>query len=216
MTVSTPPPVEFERDDDPRRFAVAHADKVRFLYIPFRRYFMIDGTDAPGGTAFAAAIGALYPVAYSLHFSLKRRGVNEPIGALEGTYWIGSPGPIAAERFLAHDASRPMHWRLMLPVPDAATDDEVQAAIDDVARNKPSAALDWIRCEGWLEGECAQLLHIGAYDAEYPTISRLRRAIIDAGLRPRGLHHEIYLSMPKTPPDRTRTVIRQPVEEAAW
>jgi hypothetical protein len=215
MTLNASSRVEFERDDDPRKFVAARPDRIRFLYIPYRRYLMIDGTEAPGGPAFKAAIGVLYPVAYTLHFALKRRGMDAPVGILEGAYWMGLSGPMSPETFLASDATRPMHWRLMLPVPEA-TEEEVQAATEQVARKKPSPALSGLRCEGWLEGECAQLLHIGPYDAEYPTVSRLHRAIMEAGLRPRGLHHEIYLSSPATPPERIKTIIRQPVEEAGW
>jgi hypothetical protein len=42
-----------------------------------------------------------------------------------------------------------------------------------------------------------------------------RRFIPEAGLRMRGLHHEIYLADPRrTSPERLRTILRQPVEPA--
>ena len=46
------------------------------------------------------------------------------------------------------------------------------------------------RCE---EGQVAQILHLGPYAHERPTIERLHSAIAAAGLRPRGRHHELYL-----------------------
>ena len=205
MTLSAPSRVEFERNDDPLTWVEALPGTVRFLYIPYRRYLMIDGTGAPGSSAFKAAIGALYPVAYTLHFALKARGVSAPVGALEGLYWIGMPGPMPSEFFEPPTEVPPMQWRLLMPVPEQATDAEIQTAILEVAAKRPNAALKWLRCEGWLEGECAQTLHLGPYDAEYPTIRLLLEKIDAAGLRPRGCHHEIYMSSPATSPARFRS-----------
>ncbi len=104
-----------------------------------------------------------------------------------------------------------MEWRLLIAIPDEATGDEVyrgDRADDGQARNRLCAVP---KVMTWHEGRVAQLLHVGRYDAEYPTIERLTTAIREAGLRPIGCHHEIYLSGPQTPPERTRTVIRQPV-----
>ena len=53
---------------------------------------------------------------------------------------------------------------------------------------------------------------MGPYDTEGPTVRRLHDAIDEAGLRPDGRHHEIYLGDPRrTAPERLRTLIRQPV-----
>jgi hypothetical protein len=217
MTVLAPPPVEFARPEDPHDLVRASADQVRFLYVPYRRYLVIDGCEEPGGPAFQSAVGAVYPVAYTLHYLLRHRGVITPVGHLESLYWAGRPGPLPVELFDDGCEEPQMAWRLLLPVPDEATDEEVRTAIADVGR-KPDApmALSQLRCEGWLEGECAQILHIGPYDAEYPTVKRLHEAIAAAELRPRGCHHEIYLSPPDVEPERVKTVIRQPVEDAGW
>ena len=61
-------------------------------------------------------------------------------------------------------------------------------------------------------GRVAQLLHLGPYATERPSIERLHAAITDAGLRPTGRHHEIYLGDPRrTKSERIRTLLRQPV-----
>ena len=65
------------------------------------------------------------------------------------------------------------------------------------------------------EGRSAQTLHVGAYDAERPTLDRLRAAISEAGFVPAGRHHEIYVSDPnRTAPERLRTIIRYPIQPA--
>ncbi len=220
MTVAPPPEVEFEHPADWDDLLNCRTDRARFVYVPYRRYFMVEGDARPGSDQFQAAIGSLYPVAYALHFALKRRGVVARVGMIEGLYWVGEPGPIELERFAetSPSAPLPMSWRLMIAVPDEATEEEVDAAVDEV-RHRGSASgeqLDRMRCRGWLEGEAAQIMHVGPYDAEYPTEARLCQAMADAGLRARGCHHEIYLSQPSAPPEKTRTLLRQPVEEIAW
>jgi hypothetical protein len=214
MVLSAPRAVEFERAPDYRHEITASADRIRLLEIPLRPYLMIDGTDEPGAAGFREAIGTIYPVAYTLHFALKRRGIQAPVGALEGLYWITEPGPITPAQFAATPGERAAwSWRLMLPVPKEATDADFTSAIDEVFAKKRPPLLDQLRCEEWLEGAVAQIMHIGPYEAEAPTIERLHAAIATAGLRPVGCHHEIYISDPgRTAPDRLKTLIRQPVE----
>jgi hypothetical protein len=204
---------EFERPTDYRTESMAEADAIRLLTIPSRRYLMIDGTDEPGAPGFRDAIATLYPVAYTLHFAMKRRGVMAPVGALEGLYWIDQPVPIPVDRFAATpEAREDWAWRLMLPVPSQCTDADVRSAIDEVFAKKRPRLLERLRCETWTEGAVAQILHIGPYEDEARTVRRLHHEITDAGLMARGCHHEIYVSDPnRTAPDRLKTVIRQPV-----
>lgn len=92
-------PVAFETVIDYRKQITVRRDRVRFIDIPPCRHFAIDGSGRPGDEAFQAAIGALYPVAYTVHFVLKRRGVDAPVGALEGLFWSDpalEPRPTAA------------------------------------------------------------------------------------------------------------------------
>ena len=214
MTPAPAATAEFERPPDYRHEIAARGDRVRFLLVPERRYLMIEGTAAPGTQGFQDAFGALYPVAYTLHFALRRRDVDAPVGALEGLYWVDEPRPIDAARFADGPAERgPWSWRLLLPVPDAASDAEVTAAFAEVERRRKPALIDRLRCEAWEEGPAAQIMHVGPYDAEPVTIQRLHGAIAERGLRPRGCHHEIYISDPnRTAPERLKTVLRQPVE----
>ena len=213
MNVLNPPAVEFDHPLDYHDEINARADRVRLLFIPEHRYLMIDGTGAPGGPAFAGAMASLYPVAYTLHFALKKRGLEAPVGALEGLYWVGTPGPISPQEFAAPDLAGLWEWRLLLPVPTVAEDADVAGAISQVRERKSPPTIDQLHVERWTEGPVAQVMHVGPYDAEAPTIEALHAAIAARGLRPRDCHHEIYISDPnRTAAARLKTVIRQPVE----
>ena len=58
-----------------------------------------------------------------------------------------------------------------------------------------------------------QILHIGSYDDEGPALHRLHTEFMPAnGLAFAGPHHEIYLNdARRTPPEKLRTILRQPV-----
>lgn len=80
------------------------------------------------------------------------------------------------------------------------------------ARNPPTR-LDHVQLRSLSEGLCVQTLHVGSFDDEAPVLERMHEAFIpDNGLRMIGKHHEVYLSdARRTPPERLRTILRQPV-----
>ncbi len=202
-------------------FELLHAatDRVNVVEVPDRRMLAIDGLGRPGGIAFQEAVDALYAAAYSIVFC-KRRELGQAaarlrVGPLEGLWWTEDeasgevPGRI--------EDRHAWHWRLMIAVPGEATDEEIERAVAEAARSgRRRAGLGRIRVTRFSEGQCAQILHVGAYEQEYSTIARLRAGCEALGLRPVGRHHEIYLGDPRrTSPDRWRTILRHPVEVAA-
>lgn len=55
----------------------------------------------------------------------------------------------------------------------------------------------------------AQVMHVGPFADEGPTIERIDRFIGQRGGEMRGKHHEIYLSdFRRTAPERLKTIIR--------
>lgn len=70
-----------------------------------------------------------------------------------------------------------------------------------------------MRFEPFNEGRAAQVMHLGPFAEEGPTIERIDRLIEERGGTRRGKHHEIYLSdFRKTAPEKLKTIIRQPFE----
>lgn len=185
------------------------ARAVRFLTIPRHRFAMVDGSGPPDSAELAARIPALFTAAYGLHFALKKRGVETKLTPLEGVWWREGPADLA-EVFTA--AGEAVRWTLLIGIPEAATDDEIDEQLA-VARTKidPSVA-ETLRTEWFDEGDVGQILHVGPYAEERPSIERLHAAIADAGFELRGRHHEIYVGDPRrSAPERLRTVIRHPI-----
>jgi len=176
--------------------------------IPFLR---VDGEGNPGSSpGFQEAIGALYSVAYTLKFtSKKERGLDWKAAPLEGLFSAGKGGA------LQMGAEPGWRWTLLLPQPEFVTREEVVRAIEVAAQKKPNPALVRLRFETFREGLCVQILYVGAYADEGPTIAALHAHLGKEGYVASGRHHEIYLSDPtRTAPERLRTVIRQPVRKA--
>ena len=205
------PALAFERiNDAPEEFR-GRSGIVRFLELPDRRAVMIDGTGPPGPSAFTPRMPGLYGAAYGLHFALKRRGVVTKVRPLEGLWWTSSGETALASIF---DGDRDdWRWRLLIVLPDEATDEEARAALAAARAKLDSSIAPDLRLGELREGRVAQVLHVGPYASEAATIERLHAAVADAGLRLRGKHHEIYLGDPgRTAPERLRTLLRHPVE----
>lgn len=176
--------------------------------IPPMNYLMIDGLGDPSTSpAYAAAIEALYGVAYTLKFTIKRSpaAIDYAVMPLEGLWWADD-----MQAFTKGDRAK-WHWTAMILQPEFVTSAQVEVARAAVLLKHPSPALDLLRFERFAEGRAAQLLHIGPYNAEGENIARLHAFIGAQGAQLSGKHHEIYLSDPRrTAPEKLKTIIRQP------
>ena len=103
-------------------------------------------------------------------------------------------------------------WTLMVLQPGHITREMFERAVGEVRKKKGIQAVDNLRFERFHEGLSAQIMHIGPYSAEKPTIDKLHRFIEEKGYKYGGRHHEIYIGDPrKTAPEKLKTIIRQPV-----
>lgn len=215
--ISPPSPtIALERSDDLFELMQADKDHVRFVFVPERSFFAIDGAEPAGGELYMGAIRTIYPAAYALHFMLRRRGVKERVGMLEGLYWLTPEELLSGEKpGLRPEEDYHWRWQLLLAIPAEASEPEVEAAIHDATLRHTLPALDRLHVVRWEEGPAAQLLHVGSYSAETPTIQRLHAAIEAAGYEPHGQHHEIYLNNPQqVGEDKAKTVVRRPIRLA--
>lgn len=173
---------------------------------------MVDGTGAPGGADYVAALEALYPAAYAIKFFSKQGlGRDYVVPPLEGLWW--------AEDHAAYtqpDRREEWRWTLLLMLPDWIDDKHVAQALAGLAAKKPGLNLARVRRAVLAEGRCLQHLHLGPFAAEAPKLAELHHTIMpQRGLTFAGHHHEVYLSDPRrTAPENLRTILRQPVKPA--
>jgi hypothetical protein len=166
-----------------------------------------EGAKEPGDDpGFGTAIGALYAVSYTLKFRGKAEGHDHVVMPLEGLFWTDPDGRLVL------DDRTSMSWTLMIAQPEWVTEADVAAARAKLVETGRLPAEVAVRLETLHEDRAAQVLHVGPYAAEPPTIEKLHAFIDEMGLVPALKHHEIYLSDPnRTAPERLRTIIRQPV-----
>jgi len=184
---------------------------IEIVDVPPMRYLMIDGHGDPNTSEeYGDAVAAVFGVAYTLKFRSKAElGRDYVVMPLEGLWWSDDMATFTTDR----DKSR-WSWTMMSLVPEWIDTDHFERARQAVAAKGGSPAIDRLRMEELAEGRCVQTLHIGSYDDEASVLDDMHhRFIPGAGLRMRGLHHEIYLTDPRrTAPERLRTILRQPVE----
>ena len=183
--------------------------------VPELAFLMVDGRGDPNTSEqFRDAIQALYSAAYTLKFSLKKTDPERDfkVAPLEGLWWTEGEPPSLDD--LRRDADS-WSWTAMIAVPDTVTAEEVAGALETAARKKDLPAAPLLRLERFEEGLAAQIMYVGPYSEEAPTIERLHAWAAGQGYELRGRHHEIYLGDPRrTAPERLKTVLRHPVRPA--
>ncbi len=176
--------------------------------VPPLDFLMVDGRGDPNtSTAYREAIEALYAASYAVRAVAKTAlGRVHTVSPLEGL-WSADDLNV----FRTRDKSA-WHWTMMIAQPEWITADLVEEALA-AAGKKRLPALELIRFERYTEGRSVQILHMGSYDDEGPTLERLHHEFLPAnGLTLTGRHHEIYLSdARRTEPVRLKTILRQPV-----
>ncbi len=184
------------------------AKEVGVVDVPAMSFLMLDGNGDPNGPAFAAATANLYAVAYALKFKVKRSNpdLDYAVMPLEGLWWVDD-----VTAFNIHGDRSGWHWTLLIAQPESVAAPLVADALTEVGRKKPQLNLDGVRFERYHEGQGAQIMRIGPYANEEPSISRLHDFIQSNGQQLRGKHHEIYRGDPsRAAPEKLRTIIRQP------
>lgn len=181
--------------------------------VPAMNFLMVDGSGNPNTSQeYTAAIEALYPMSYTLKFMAKQGELQQDytVMPLEGLWWAED-----MDVFLDGRKDEWL-WTAMIMQPDFISAAMVEEAREVVRGKKNPAALDKLRFESLEEGTAGQIMYIGPYSDEGPTIQALHEFIENQGFELSGKHHEIYLSDPRrTAPGKLKTIIRQPCHSLA-
>jgi hypothetical protein len=188
------------------------AKEVVEVDVPAFSFLMIDGKGDPNTSkAYSEAIETLYTVSYAVKFMVKKgpKPKDYAVMPLEGLWWADD-----MSKFSTADKSN-WKWTVMIMQPSFVPQEVVESAIKEVQNKKNLPGLAKLRLESFSEGRCAQLLHIGPFSEEGPTIARVHQFIESRGCKKSGKHHEIYLSdIRKAAPAKWKTIVRQPMTSA--
>ena len=160
----------------------------QILEMPPQKMAVVQGKGTPQ-EVFAQLMPALYGSAYTLKFDLKKKGL--PTFKVSGLRARYPDACLVPKEEWTHI--------MALPVPNDTT---------TLPQKAPETE---VRLETWEYGTVAQILHLGAYDEEGPTVERLHKFIEENGYEIAGMHEEEYLTTPDA--KVIKTLIRYPVRK---
>ena len=171
----------------------ASVKKPALVDVPKLKFLTYDGSGHPEESpVFPLGFEALYSVAYTLKFAIKAGPGAQDFKVMppEGVWWVEGGKPF-------EEASKnEWRWRLMMAIPDYIDAAMVRDARQSVKKKNGLAAVDAIRLKTFREGKCVQMMHVGPYEKETETITKLKADAEKCGFVFNGPHHEIYFSDP--------------------
>jgi hypothetical protein len=184
------------------------AEEVSVVDVPPMNFLMIDGQGDPNTSQeYAAALEVLYAIKFKVR---NASGVDYGVMPLEGLWRTDDMSEFSVED------KGTWEWTAMIMQPkEYVTEALFEEAKAEVGKKKDLPALPGVCFESFREGLSAQVMHLGPFSEEGPTIERIHRHIEDRGGVRRGKHHEVYLSRDfrRAKAEWLRTVIRQPFAE---
>ena len=186
--------------------------------VPKVNYIAVRGRGDPNKEdgEYKAAIELLYAVAYTIKMSKKGDRQIEGyfdyvVPPLEGFWWQDGVDGVD------YTHKEAFSWISVIRLPDFVTEEDFRWAADEAGKKKKQdfSKAEFLTVE---EGLCVQCMHIGPYDDEPATVSRMHEFMEQQGyvldITDKRLHHEIYLSdARKTAPEKLKTVIRHPIKK---
>lgn len=170
-------------------------------------YLTISGVGAPMADLFLNSIQAIYAVAFTIKKFTKDEGIDFVVPKMEAYWWVESEMPfdeVPREEW---------YWKILIRMPEFVNTAHVEEAIQMVIEKKDIHLASEVNYETINESKCAQILHLGSYDNEGPTLEKLHNFLDEKGLEICGHHKEIYLSdLRKTAPEKVRTILRYAVQ----
>lgn len=160
----------------------------QILEMPPQKMAVVRGKGTPD-KVFPELMPALYGSVYTLKFDLKKRGLATfKVSGLRTRY---PDAPLVPMEEWTHIIG--------LPIPEDTT---------SLPQKVPGTE---VKLETWEYGTVAQILHLGPYDQEEPTIRRLHQFIEENGYEIAGVHEEEYLTRPDA--KVIKTIIRYPIKK---
>jgi hypothetical protein len=187
-----------------------HASPItyRVLNVPPMNFLRIDGRGSFfNDDSSRDAVEAVFSLSYALKFAVRRQeNIDYALMPLEVLWWTGE-----SSRFTyLHKSSA--HWSVAMMQPHYVTESMIAKVFKQVVNKKKLPALSGARLETYDEGNVVQVLRLGSLVTTEKAMAELHEFIDNLHFECTGKYHEIYLSDPlRTPPDRLKTILRQPI-----
>ena len=160
----------------------------QILEMPSQKMAVVRGKGVPD-KVFPELMPALYGSVYTLKFDLKKKGLlTFKVSGLCVRYPDAHLVPMEEWTHI-----------IGLPIPEDS---------DSVPQKVPGTE---VKIETWEYGTVAQILHLGPYDQEGPTVERLHKFIEESGCEIAGVHEEEYLTTPDS--KVVKTIIRYTIKK---
>ncbi len=171
--------------------------------VPQMQFLMIDGKGNPNHQEFKDSAEVLFSISYAIKFIVKQDlNLDYTAMPLEGLWWADDMS------YFVEEKKELWKWTAMIMQPEFVTQSIYKKALLRV-KDKKQLNVSKVKFESFCEGPSAQILYIGSYHDEHPTIMQLHSFIKENGYSLRGKHHEIYLSDPrKTSESKLKTILR--------
>jgi hypothetical protein len=184
------------------------------IAVPPIQYFTLKGKGNPNKEAFKESVEALYALSYAIRM-LPKKGITPEgyyeytVFPLEGVWDLDEEG-----RRLEHLDKDRLVYKLMIRQPEFVTANLFSFAKEVSAKKVSDALLQSAKFETIEEGLCVQCMHIGDYDSEHVTFSKMDDFCAANHLtRIDKRHREIYISDPrKADSAKLKTVLRYKVK----
>lgn len=160
----------------------------RIIEMPDERMAVVETKGDPNQVG-KQVIPALFGAVYGLKFSEKKQGRDFKVRPLRARWFNWQAGKPADLRGL---------WGLPVPPLTRA-----------IPQKFPETRVE---LQTWRYGTVAEILHLGAYSAEQPSIQHLMRFVEQEGYEIDGPHEEEYLSRPNA--REPKTLIRYRIKKA--
>ncbi|MFL2130537.1 MAG: GyrI-like domain-containing protein [Ruoffia tabacinasalis] len=186
--------------------------------IPKMKFIAIDGMGDPNELdgEYQAAVKQIYSLAYTIRMS-ERNGYTIDdffvfvVPPLEGYWWQDGVHGVDSSR------KEDFQWVMKLRMPEYVTPQVFEWAQNEVLNKKKINTAN-VYLTTITEGLTVQILHIGPYDDEVHSVSKMHDYINQEGyqldISDIKHHHEIYLSDPrKADPAKLKTILRHPIKK---
>ena len=206
---------KFEWRKELKKLYVTKKEPVK-IEVPKMKFFTVKGSGNPNTSKqFKENIEILYSLSYAIRM-MHKKGITPEgyfeytVFPLEGHWDLDEEG-----RKLDYLDKDHFVYKLMIRQPDFVTEDLFQYALTSVKEKNAKLNLDTVKFENIADGLSVQAMHLGSFDTEPDTFTLMEQFCSKNNLkRIEKTHKEIYITdARRTPPERSKTVLRFKVEE---